>query len=46
MLELLTALFIIFLIVIYGFYLTNKRDKLMQEGHPELLQTLEAPGLL
>lgn len=34
MLELIIALFLIFLVIVYGFYLANKRDKLMQEGHP------------
>lgn len=34
MLELTIALLTIFLIVAYGFYVTNKRDKLMQEGRP------------
>ncbi|MDY0886185.1 MULTISPECIES: hypothetical protein [Kosakonia] len=34
MLELIIGLFIIFLIIAYGFYVTNKRDKLMQEGRP------------
>ncbi|WLI76979.1 hypothetical protein Q5705_20865 [Kosakonia sp. H02] len=34
MLELIIALLIFFLFIAYAFYVTKKRDKLLQEGRP------------